>query len=197
MPRSLEVCRSETSPICSDGLFDDRIRAVQDVPEIGLPIPLDEASSGSLLIESDPETDFHFGEFPNQSVAFTSVSLLGLDKFALQSHQEDLSGTSCTVFDVDCQRGYLAIDTGWDPESPPSSADIDGIIKVVKSTTDITELDFVPEFAADRRIFAFERSGAVSGTVITGGAVNCPSGLSFKSGGTTITNRFCKGGLFE
>ncbi len=198
MPATLEICKMETQPNCARGVFDDNLRRVrQGIGLGGINVSPDQANQGSIGIHADPPTHLGYFATPNQSVAFTQLSL-DVDDFALQAHQRKFDYGVLDVGEPDGKRGFLAMDTDWDPGTEAAGdADVAGTIKVVKSTNDITEFDYPEGWASDQHVFAFEKTGLVTGKVIGIGKVNCPSGTYLRAGEDEITDRFCKSRLTE
>ncbi|MGI9019402.1 MAG: hypothetical protein ACR2G3_01660 [Solirubrobacterales bacterium] len=197
MPASLEICKMESQPNCAKGVFDDNLRRVkQGIGLGGINVSPDQANQGSIGIHADPPTHLGYFATPNQSVAFTQLSL-DVDDFALQAHQRKFDYGATDVGAPDGKRGFLAMDTDWDPATEAAGdSDVVGTIKVVKNTNDITEFDYPEGWASDQHVFAFERTGLVTGKVIGIGKVNCPEGTYLRAG-DEITDRFCKSRLTE
>lgn len=199
MPAHLDICKMETQPDCADGVFDDNLaRVKQGIGLGGINVSPDQANQGSVGIHADPATDFSYFSYPNQSVAFSQVELDDIEDFALQAHQRKFDYGVTDVGAPDGKRGFLAMDTNWDPATEAATdSDAVGTIKVVKNTNNITEFDYPVGWASDQHVFAFERTGLVTGKVIGIGKVNCPSGTYLRAGEDEITDRFCKSRLTE
>jgi hypothetical protein len=197
MPAHLEICKVGNGPECAQHRFDDHLQRVHDNPGPigGINVSPDEANQGSVRLIAEPSTDFHYDADPNfRNPNDFGVVDLTVNHFWLQAQQHEWD---CDFGAVTCKRGYLGIDTGWDGTSSPPNGVDPGVIRLVEGPEAINEFHFPDTWASEAHVFAFEKTGAVSGKVIGVGRVNCPSGTYLHAGSDEITDRFCKSHLTE
>jgi hypothetical protein len=203
MPTTLTVCKTDLGNSCTKPIFDHNLErlasgdndrsdcGIEDNCLTGHNVPMDIdpqlANKGSLLLTADPKTHFLFQDGPDTLVDFHDLA-----HFALQAHKIT---PSCGTFNVDCPRGYVAMDTGGNT--------LKGVLK--QGTGDEqTRFDFPPidgngesRFNSNQYVWSFMKTGALQGYVAGAGSIDCPDGTSIRAGGEIITERFCYGDLLD
>lgn len=203
MPASFSVCQIARLNTCSEGHFDENLVRLRDgvtpyrsyacaaggCGSPNIPIEPDHAGKGSFLIKASTPTDFTYrkGDFVDKQGDYVELDFQNLTRYGLQA---DKDAYLCDFGSLaeDCLKGYVAMDTG--------GQELTGGIEQ-RSDDAFTRLVFPPGFLADRLVWAFDKSGAVSGELATIGTLNCPSGTEIQLGGETLNERFCNGDLLE
>ncbi len=151
MPRTLTLCRSDDTDVCSEGVFDTRVPPGETVGATA------GADAGSLRITALPRARFNYFDRPNSMLGAYTLVDLTVGEFTFQGDSKDF--------------GYLAFDTGWRPTSfhqpaPAAEETTRGILKSVgglpqAGEPEVTEFRFGEGFAADRRIIGWPNAEAL------------------------------------
>ena len=203
MPADFSACQIARLDTCSEGRFVPNLIRLRDGdtpyrsyacaaggcngPEFSF--EPDHAGNGSFQLEASQPTHFLYrdGDWFDKHDPYTTVEFRNLVRFGLQGNKETYLCDFGSLTQ-DCKKGHVAMDTGGVP--------ITGGIEQ-KGEDSFTRLKFPEGFFADRLVWGFDQSGAVSGELATIGRLNCPDGTEVQLGGQTINERFCNGDLLE
>jgi hypothetical protein len=203
MPATFEAC--QTFNTCSYGVFDESLdklhngvgpwRWIKCFPgcpsDFLIPFPSSKTDFTQTSVRLNASVPVNMSYFSGNSVAgqvsgkYTSVNVQGLRQFVLQGDQVKYG---CDLDLVECKYGYLGIDTGGESFS--------GRI-VSQADSGYTEFNFPAGFQAKGLVFAFHKTGYVSGYIGEAGELTCPSGTGVIVKGETLDDRFCNGNILE
>ncbi|MEX2194219.1 MAG: hypothetical protein WD844_02960 [Thermoleophilaceae bacterium] len=204
MPAEFSACQVARLNTCSEGHFDENLARLRDgdgpyrtrgcaptpcTSDPSFPIEVDHAGGGSFLLKADTPTHLvhRTGDWFDRSDPYTIVEFRNLTRYGLQGNTENYP-CSFGSLTQDCKQGYVAMDTGGQP--------ITGRLEQ-KGESSFTRLLLPEGFLADRLVWAFNKTGAVSGQLATIGTLNCPPGTEVQLGGETLNERFCDGDVLE